>query len=176
MLALLTMRDLPPAQRPRTVAADSDAALGMEIVLVLGGDGTFLRANGTGRVFVVAGGAINSPQLLELSGIGQPERLQALDQAAQIGAPYLSPGNREGLERVAKASAERRALSGDHTVVGFFGATGSGKTSLFNAVVGEDLGKAAARRPTTAGRRGTARTAPRSRPWPTPGPGAGRCR
>lgn len=51
---------------------------------------------------------------------------------------------------MAKAGAERRALSGDHTVVGFFGATGSGKTSLFNAVVGEDLGKAAARRPTTS--------------------------
>ena len=34
--------------------------------------------------------------------------------------------------------------------MGFFGATGSGKTSLFNAVVGEDLGKAAARRPTTS--------------------------
>ena len=47
---------------------------------------------------------------------GLTERLEALDQAAQIGAPYLSPGNREGLERVAKASAERRALSGDHTV------------------------------------------------------------
>lgn len=81
---------------------------------------------------------------------GLTERLEALDQAAQIGAPYLSANNREGLERVARAGAERRALSGDHTVVGFFGATGSGKTSLFNAVVGEDLGKAAARRPTTS--------------------------
>ena len=81
---------------------------------------------------------------------GLTERLTALEEAAQIGAPYLSPAHREGLERVAKAGAERRALSGDHTVVGFFGATGSGKTSLFNAVVGEDLGKAAARRPTTS--------------------------
>ena len=81
---------------------------------------------------------------------GLTERLVALEEAAQIGAPYLSPAHREGLERVAKAGAERRALSGDHTVVGFFGATGSGKTSLFNAVVGEDLGKAAARRPTTS--------------------------
>ena len=79
--------------------------------------------------------------------VGLTERLEALDQAAQIGAPYLSADNREGLERVARAGAERRALSGDHTVVGFFGATGSGKTSLFNAVVGEDLGKAAARPP-----------------------------
>ena len=31
-----------------------------------------------GREVIVSGGTINSPQLLELSGIGQPERLQAL--------------------------------------------------------------------------------------------------
>ena len=78
------------------------------------------------------------------------ERLDALGQAAEIGHPYLSPAQRERLEKVARAGAERRALSTEHTVVGFFGATGSGKTSLFNAIVGEDLGKAAARRPTTS--------------------------
>ena len=78
------------------------------------------------------------------------ERLTALEDAAEIGAPYLSPAQKERLEKVARAGAERRALSAEHTVVGFFGATGSGKTSLFNAVVGEDLGKAAARRPTTS--------------------------
>lgn len=78
------------------------------------------------------------------------ERLGALEDAAAIGAPYLAPSERERLESVARAGAERRELSAEHTVVGFFGATGSGKTSLFNAVVGEDLGKAAARRPTTS--------------------------
>lgn len=36
--------ELPAEIRPRTIAADSDAAEGMEIVLVLGGDGTLLRA------------------------------------------------------------------------------------------------------------------------------------
>ena len=36
--------ELPESQRPRKVEADSDAAFGMEIVLVLGGDGTLLRA------------------------------------------------------------------------------------------------------------------------------------
>ena len=78
------------------------------------------------------------------------ERLTALEEAAEIGRGYLSPAQRERLEKVARAGAERRALSAEHTVVGFFGATGSGKTSLFNAIVGEDLGKAAARRPTTS--------------------------
>ena len=78
------------------------------------------------------------------------DRLTALEEAAAIGAPYLSPDEYERLDKIARAGAQRRALSGEHTVVGFFGATGSGKTSLFNAVVGEDLGKAAARRPTTS--------------------------
>ncbi|HSK59926.1 MAG TPA: NAD kinase [Actinomycetospora sp.] len=36
--------ELPPELRPQTVDAGSDAALGMEIVMVLGGDGTLLRA------------------------------------------------------------------------------------------------------------------------------------
>lgn len=78
------------------------------------------------------------------------EKLDALEQAAEVGQPYLLPEQYEQLLKIADAGAERRELSGDHTVVGFFGATGSGKTSLFNAVVGENLGKAAARRPTTS--------------------------
>jgi choline dehydrogenase len=40
-----------------------------------GGDVRTVRAR---REVILSGGAINSPQLLELSGIGQPERLQAL--------------------------------------------------------------------------------------------------
>lgn len=78
------------------------------------------------------------------------DRLAALESARAAGEPYLSAAELEPLDRVARAAAERRELSADHTVVGFFGATGSGKTSLFNAVVGEDLGKSSPRRPTTS--------------------------
>ena len=78
------------------------------------------------------------------------ERLEALHEAADLSEGLVSPAEHAALERVAEAASERRALSGEHTVVGFFGATGSGKTSLFNAVVGEDLGKTAARRLTTS--------------------------
>lgn len=78
------------------------------------------------------------------------DRLAALREAARLGEGYLTDEQHAKIERVAREASERRELSGDHTVVGFFGATGSGKTSLFNAVVGEDLGKAAARRPTTS--------------------------
>ncbi|MCR8672079.1 GTPase, partial [Agrococcus sp. HG114] len=46
--------------------------------------------------------------------------------------------------------AKRRALSSEHTVVGFFGATGSGKSSLMNAVAGRELATVHVRRPTTS--------------------------
>ena len=46
-----------------------------------------------GREVVISAGAINSPQLLELSGIGQPERLQNLG----IGVRHALPGVGENL-------------------------------------------------------------------------------
>ena len=46
--------------------------------------------------------------------------------------------------------AERRRLSLGHTVVALAGATGSGKSSLFNALTGLDLAEVGVRRPTTA--------------------------
>jgi GTP-binding protein EngB required for normal cell division len=45
---------------------------------------------------------------------------------------------------------ERTRLSGSHTVVALAGATGSGKSSLFNSLVGADVARIGARRPTTA--------------------------
>lgn len=78
------------------------------------------------------------------------ERLDALHRAVAAGRDFLTPEELASLERVEHSAAERRALSAEHTVVGFFGATGSGKTSLFNAVVGEDLGASSPRRPTTS--------------------------
>src|SRR6202012_5388046 len=46
-----------------------------------------------GREVVVSAGAVNSPQLLELSGIGQPERLQQLG----INVQHALPGVGENL-------------------------------------------------------------------------------
>ena len=52
------------------------------------------------------------------------------------------------------ASSTRRSsavgITGDHTVVALAGATGSGKSSLFNALVGADVATIGARRPTTS--------------------------
>jgi GTP-binding protein EngB required for normal cell division len=46
-------------------------------------------------------------------------------------------------------TGERLALSREHTVVALAGATGSGKSSLFNALSGLDLSDVGVRRPTT---------------------------
>ena len=43
-----------------------------------------LREARAGRETIVCGGSVNSPQLLELSGIGQPERLQTLGSPCTI--------------------------------------------------------------------------------------------
>ncbi len=54
-----------------------------------------------------------------------------------------------GEQAVQRASA-RLSLSGDHTVVALAGATGSGKSSTFNALTGMDIAAVGVRRPTTA--------------------------
>src|SRR6478735_9898007 len=53
-------------------------------------------------------------------------------------------------ERVAHQVDRRLALSGSSTVVALAGATGSGKSSLFNALSGTDLARVGVTRPTTS--------------------------
>ncbi|MFC7688796.1 GMC family oxidoreductase [Paeniroseomonas aquatica] len=48
-----------------------------------------------GREVVVSGGSINSPQLLELSGIGEPERLRALGIAVRHALPGVGENLRD---------------------------------------------------------------------------------
>ncbi|MEV4902188.1 GTPase [Citricoccus sp. NPDC055426] len=77
-------------------------------------------------------------------------KLAALRAAAELGEGRVHHQLLADAGQVAGRAGERRRLSADHTVVGFFGATGSGKSSLFNAVTGQDLARVAATRPTTA--------------------------
>jgi GTP-binding protein EngB required for normal cell division len=77
-------------------------------------------------------------------------RLQALQDARELGEGVLPDQALQDVFDVLERASSRRSLSGDHTVVGFFGATGSGKSSLFNAVSGAEIATAAARRPTTS--------------------------
>ncbi len=76
--------------------------------------------------------------------------LAALHEAASLGAGRVPDAELEQVRRIAERADERRALSADHTVVGFFGATGSGKSSLLNALADEPLARTHVRRPTTS--------------------------
>ncbi|QCU78377.1 ABC transporter [Citricoccus sp. SGAir0253] len=77
-------------------------------------------------------------------------KLAALEEAAGLAAGRVPEEALAGARQVVERAGQRRRLSAEHTVVGFFGATGSGKSSLFNAVTGHPLARAAATRPTTS--------------------------
>ncbi|WP_426990442.1 GTPase [Pseudarthrobacter sp. Y6] len=77
-------------------------------------------------------------------------RLEALNDARELAEGVLPDAALEEVFDLLERASSRRSLSADHTVVGFFGATGSGKSSLFNAVSGAEIATAAARRPTTS--------------------------
>ena len=76
-------------------------------------------------------------------------RLEALNDARELADGVLPEDVLEEVLQLLERATSRRSLSADHTVVGFFGATGSGKSSLFNAVSGAEIATAAVRRPTT---------------------------
>lgn len=77
-------------------------------------------------------------------------RMGVLRQAADIADGRLDPAAVAGARSVLARSEERMRLSAEHTVVAVAGATGSGKSSLFNAITGLELAAVGARRPTTA--------------------------
>ncbi len=78
------------------------------------------------------------------------DRVRALAEAVAA-ADGRSDAEVVGRARsVVERAGERVAFSGSHTVVAFAGATGSGKSSLFNAVTGTELARVAVRRPTTS--------------------------
>ncbi|WP_433557540.1 GTPase [Pseudonocardia xinjiangensis] len=76
-------------------------------------------------------------------------RLRALDQVVRVGAGRLDEALLVPARTLARRAGERLRLSGTHTVVALAGATGSGKSSLFNALSGADLSAVGVRRPTT---------------------------
>ena len=83
-----------------------------------------------------------------------PARLAALTELARIAAGRTgSEGFNEELladaEKLLRRSGERMRMSASHTVVALTGGTGSGKSSLFNALAGATFSPAGVMRPTT---------------------------
>jgi GTP-binding protein EngB required for normal cell division len=79
-----------------------------------------------------------------------PAMLAALDAAVRAIEGRADPEVIGRARAVAGRAGERLRLSGEHTVVALAGSTGSGKSSLFNALVGGAVSPVGVRRPTTA--------------------------
>jgi GTPase Era involved in 16S rRNA processing len=77
-------------------------------------------------------------------------RLDALRELVGLSRARLDNKTLAEAGRVLDEAAARRRLSGDHTVVAIAGATGSGKSQLFNTLAGVTISETGVRRPTTA--------------------------
>jgi len=75
---------------------------------------------------------------------------EALDAALAAGGDQLDADDVAAARQIIAKVGQRNALTGDHTVVALAGATGSGKSSLFNAIAGQELAQIGATRPTTS--------------------------
>src|ERR1700677_3614464 len=83
-----------------------------------------------------------------------PARLASLTELTRLGAERVGPDgfSQELLtdsEALLRRSGERMRMSASHTVVALTGGTGSGKSSLFNALAGATFSPAGVMRPTT---------------------------
>ncbi|MFE9254661.1 GTPase [Streptomyces sp. NPDC006879] len=77
-------------------------------------------------------------------------RLDALRQLVGLSRTRLDGKTLAEAGRVLDEAAARRGLSPQHTVVAIAGATGSGKSTLFNSLAGVNISETGLRRPTTA--------------------------
>ncbi|BBY17069.1 GTPase [Mycolicibacterium litorale] len=78
------------------------------------------------------------------------DRLAALTSVADLGVGRLPEDVLADVRSLDARAGTRLRLSGEHTVVALAGATGSGKSSLFNAIAGAPLAQVGIRRPTTS--------------------------
>lgn len=77
-------------------------------------------------------------------------RLDALRELVGLSRTRLDSRTLAEAGRVLDEAVARRRLSGQHTVVAIAGATGSGKSQLFNTLAGVTISETGVRRPTTA--------------------------
>lgn len=77
------------------------------------------------------------------------DRIEALERFVKASDGRVEPARLQAITAVAEQVDARLQLSRDHTVVALAGATGSGKSSLFNALTGLELSRAGHLRPTT---------------------------
>lgn len=77
-------------------------------------------------------------------------RIEGLRQAAAGARGRLPDDVVDRAEEAVAQATQRLGLAGSHTVVALAGATGSGKSSTFNAIIGMEFSAVGVRRPTTS--------------------------
>ncbi|WP_029252481.1 GTPase [Paraoerskovia marina] len=83
-------------------------------------------------------------------GIDLESRVRALESAVAAADGRLDGLLLADAREVAERARERSSLSGEHTVVAVAGSTGSGKSSVVNALAGTEVAVPGTRRPTTS--------------------------
>lgn len=78
------------------------------------------------------------------------QRADALEEALLHGGDRVPKPTATTVRNLTDGVRERLALGVDHTVVALVGGTGSGKSSLFNALTGLELADVGVKRPTTS--------------------------
>ncbi|WP_448061229.1 GTPase [Cellulomonas hominis] len=89
-------------------------------------------------------------QLAGQETVALGERVERIEQALALGGARIDPAVAARITIVVDRVRERLELGVDHTVVALLGGTGSGKSSLFNAVSGLEFADVGVKRPTTA--------------------------
>ncbi|MYQ49511.1 ATP-binding protein, partial [Streptomyces sp. SID4985] len=98
-----------------------------------------------------ARGGSSAPGTLPLAYDGAlRSRLDALRELVGLSRARLDNHTLAEAARVLDEASARRRLSGQHTVVAIAGATGSGKSQLFNSLAGVPISETGVRRPTTS--------------------------
>ncbi|ALJ20499.1 GTPase [Microbacterium sp. No. 7] len=78
------------------------------------------------------------------------DRVVALRSAIDATRGRIAPEVVEAASAVLARAEERAQLSAEHTVVALAGATGAGKSTIFNLLAGADVARTGRQRPTTA--------------------------
>ena len=77
-------------------------------------------------------------------------RVEAIERAIAIGGPRLDPSAVTYGRAMIERTGDRLRVGAEYTIVALVGATGSGKSTLFNALTGMDLAETGVRRPMTS--------------------------
>jgi len=95
-------------------------------------------------------GLLDGAKSLITRGTDLGDRLDGLSAATDAARGRLDDEVVDRARGIVDRAAGRLKLSSEHTVVGIAGATGSGKSSTFNALTGLELSAVGVRRPTTS--------------------------